>query len=159
MTPNWKPSRTARKLATLKARKDLKGQEDREKAKVRRRDRGCRFPLCGCRKAGLRGEVSHDEHKGMGGNPPGDRSSTRTMVHLCFHRHQDGAISRHKGTLKSVYLTPQGYDGPVAWLVDLGEVAGPPEWVEVAREVRPGQLEPLTPRQEQLLAQLATLEI
>jgi hypothetical protein len=157
MVANWKPSRTARKLAERKADVALEAHEDVEKAAVRRRDRLCRFPLCGCRKLGLRREVSHDAHKGMGGNPAGDRSDRRTMVLLCVHRHQHGAVSRHKGTLRAAYLTAKGYEGPVAWWVDLSEVGQPPAWLEVARESAPGQLEPLTETQATILETLAKM--
>lgn len=159
MTPNWKPSRTARKLAKAADLKKLRTNEANEKKHVRRRDKKCRFPLCGCRKLGLRLEVSHDRHKGMGGNPAGDRNTRRELVLLCVHRHQDGAISRHKGTLKARYLTAKGYEGPVAWLVDLAEVGLPAEWTEVARERAVGQLEPLTPRQAEILETLAGMTI
>jgi hypothetical protein len=171
-----KPSRTARIKAEAKADRELKHDEDKAKAAVRRRDRVCRFPLCGCRKLGLVlkafAEVSHAKHKGMGGNPSGDRSITGLMVLLCRHRHQDGAVSRHAGTLRAVYLTAAGFDGPVAWRVEQGAFFKlwqfPPDvltteddgrlWVEVAREVRPGKLETLLEWQAATLAHLAEME-
>jgi hypothetical protein len=103
-----------------------------QKADVRRRDRGCRFPLCGCRRLGLsleaRQEVSHDKHKGIGGNPAGDRSVAALMVQLCLHRHQDSRISRHKGTMRARALTRHGYNGPVIWEADratIRDIVGP----------------------------------
>jgi hypothetical protein len=76
------------------------------------------------------------------------------MVLLCTHRHQHGRISRHAGTLRSVYLTPDGYDGPVAWEIEMGG-----EWFEVARESTPGVLEPLNPQQERILHLLAEMDL
>lgn len=152
-----KPSRTARRIQATKDQRAIERREDAEKAKVRRRDRACRFPLCGCRKLGLalkaRLEVSHHNHKGMGGNRLGDRSVCELMVLLCGHRHQDGAISRHKGTLRAHFLTRHLYDGPVAWAVRIGRT-----WVEVARESAPGTLEPLTNAQRELVENLAKME-
>ncbi len=154
---NWKPSRTARKKAEHKAKAERRNQEDTEKRKVRKRDKVCRFPLCGCRKLRLPLEVSHDFHKGMGSKD--GVSIAPLMVLLCNHRHQFGAISRHRGTLRSIYLTPDQYDGPVAWEVHLGDVAYPQGWIEVARESAPGVLEPLTAPQAELLRRLAEMEL
>ena len=130
-----KPSRTERQIEHRTMRRANQKQEKDAKAAVRRRDRVCRFPLCGCRKAGLPLEVSHVVHKSMGGNPTGDRSTTATMLLLCRHRHQDGAVSIHKGTLRVVLLTAEGCDGPVEWQIADGD-----GWRTVAREYRPSDL-------------------
>jgi hypothetical protein len=135
MTLLPKPSRTARKLQTRGLRSARLAHEQREKAKVRKRDKGCRFPMCGCRRLGLRIEVSHDRHKGMGGNPACDRSDAADMVQLCEHRHQHSQVSRHKGTLRSVPLSHRGYDGPVEWWVRLDD-----DWRLVAIETAAGVL-------------------
>lgn len=170
LTPTWPPtwsgsnfkkSPTDRKLERRRDRLDEINYEDKQKAHVRRRDKVCRFPLCGCRKLRMRLEVSHVTHKGMGGNPLGDRSLPSIMVLLCVHRHQDGAVSRHKGTLKAQYLTASKFNGPVAWLIDTN-AAGVTHrrgqhWKEVARESAPGVLEPLTPWQLGVLTMLATM--
>lgn len=145
-----KPCATARKMKKLDDRSDLKRREDKEKQKARRRDgHRCRFPLCGCRRLGLRLEVSHQQHKGAGGNPAGDRSTAKGLITLCVHRHQTGSISRHKGTMRARPLTTKGMNGPVAWDLDLatcddimakltgGHLPGPKQkaWVEVASEI------------------------
>lgn len=164
-----KPSRTARKKDELKTRLKRRTHEDTNKKAARRRDRGCRFPLCGCKKLKLplRLEVAHSKHKGMGGNPAGDRSVTELMVQLCDHRHQHGIVSLHKGTLRADYLTAAGFNGAVSWLVDV-ETLGPGafacvdaemRWVEVARESRPGVLEALTGTQQRLLKLLAEMDL
>lgn len=171
-----KPSRTASKIARHLGRQKRAKDERDNKAEVRRRDKHCRFPLCGCRKLGLRlearQEVSHDTHKGMGGNPAGDRSAPERMIFLCLHRHQDGAISRHKGTLRTRYLTDRGNAGPVAWQVRRVALFEPEvlavvdaadlprgEWVEVAREVSRGQVGELAPWQRAVLDVLAQMNL
>lgn len=165
-TSNWKPSRTARKAKERETKLTRRTKEDQEKAKVRRRDKRCRFPLCGCGRLKLRLEVSHQEHKGMGGNPAGDRSKAEGMIYLCVHRHQDGIISRHKGTMRVRALSLAGMNGRVAFDVDMRVVrrglegmAGGAAWKEVARESAPGQLEPLTAEQRAVLEQLAEMEL
>lgn len=142
-----KPSRTARKLAEHKRRLERETHEETEKRAVRRRDKRCRFPLCGCHRLGLRLEVSHDVHKGAGGNPTGDRSDRRSMILLCVHRHQDGLVSRHKGTLRILPLVRGlGFEGPVRFMWNT---------IELARESAPGVLEPLTEEQRARLLILA----
>lgn len=177
-----KPSRTQRlkaKVATVKYRA---GHERAEKAKVRRRDKGCRFPLCGCRKLGLaikaRREVAHDvgNHKGMGGNPIGDRSVANSMIQLCGHRHADAPISFHKGTLRARFTTDMKYDGPVEWCVasdtlcrlfrhlakmTLPHRTWPDGWtgVAVAHETAVGQVGLLASWQRAVLEQLAEMDL
>lgn len=154
-----KPSRTARKKAERETKLARRAHEDKEKAKVRKRDRyACRFPLCGCRQLGLRLEVSHDEHKGMGGNPSGDRSTADKMILFCTHRHQHGNISRHHGTLRLVYLTKDGTNGPVAFELHGDAFGRSGTWFEVARETRPGHLAPLEAWQQSILEHLADME-
>ena len=61
--------KVARRLKQI-ARKQ---RETAEMRAVRRRDRKCRFPLCGCATFGLPLDCSHQQHRGIGGNPRGDR--------------------------------------------------------------------------------------
>lgn len=161
---NWKPTRTARKKDEHETKAGRRLKENKAKTAVRFRDKRCRFPLCGCSKIRVRCEVSHDKHKGMGGNPAGDRSITELMVYLCFTRHQDSRISRHAGTVRAEYLTEKGFDGPVAWHADkdaleAAGVVGVPQgvnlWIEIAREKAINELEPLTDVQRHILEQLA----
>jgi hypothetical protein len=169
--PNWKPSGTARRKATFEDRLKRDREEENEKQKVRRRDVTCRFPLCGCKRIRLRLEVSHDFHKGMGSKR--GVSLAPLMVLLCTHRHQHGRISRHAGTLRSVYLTPDHYEDVVAWQLavdalpqdlrarvpdDIIEADG---WVTVAREhtIKPRTLEPLDPWQLDVLTALSEMDV
>ncbi len=161
--PNWKPSRTARKLAERKTKLERRQKETTAKAAVRRRDQyRCRFPRCGCRTIGLRLEVGHLRHKGIGGNPLGDRSTPDGMILLCGHRHQHGAVSLHKGTLEPRALTSDGMNGPVAWFVDASalwsEHAGE-GWILVAVEERVQKVAALTLQQELALERLAEMTL
>jgi hypothetical protein len=149
-----KPSRTARRKEELASRRALVRAEDQAKAAVRRRDRVCRFPLCGCHRLRLRLEVAHLTHKGSGGNPTGTRNVTGNLLLLCSHRHQHGALSLHHGTLVPVPLTGAGADGPIRWM---WKTNGQGELRELAREYQPGRLEMLTPWQWERLRQLADM--
>lgn len=140
---NFKPSRTARKKAEKKKKTERKTAERKNMDVARKADKGCRFPLCGCRKLGLRPEVAHTTHRGMGGNPKGDRTQPDNVITLCSHRHQHGEVSLHKGTLKIVPMTPEGTRGPVRFMVDAETMGLPPTedgWYCVAVEESPGHV-------------------
>lgn len=165
-----KPSATARWMQKQYERRKAATREKVNKCEVRTRDGyRCRFPLCGCSKWKIRLEASHARHKGMGGNPAGDRSEAKGMVLLCVHRHQHGAVSIHKGTLRPDFLTPYEFDGPVAWLVDVevlfpsryvgGSVPLSDRWFEVAREYDVQQLELPTAQQQIMLERLAEMNL
>lgn len=166
--PIPKPSIADRKRRRKANRLELERDERDQKAEVRRRDKRCRFPLCDCSRLSLRLEVSHETHKGMGGNPAGDRSDASTLFLLCVWRHQLGRIARGKGTLKPRYLTDKQANGPVAWMVDLESMglfyklrgmSDDPKWFEVAREISIGVWEPFTNAQLEILTQLRQMEI
>lgn len=97
----------------------LKTNEAAEKAIVRARDQRCRFPLCGCERLGLPLHVSHAVHKGMGGDPTGDRSVSSLMVLVCAARHRENKIALDKGTLRWEPVTDAGANGPICWWVDV----------------------------------------
>lgn len=162
-----KGSRPATAAARNKLRRARAKRERTEKMEVRDRDQWhCRFPLCGCKRAGFRLEVSHDRHKGMGGDPKGTRSTAAGMILLCAPRHQTSILSRHAGTIQTMHLTRRKNNGPVAWFVDLptmlilcptiitiGNRHG--QWIEIAREAAVQQLEPLEAWQRTALEMLA----
>lgn len=172
----FKTGRTKLRRDKRQTALDRKRDENANKAKVRRRDKGCRFPLCGCQRLGVSPlkafqEVSHDKHKSMGGNPTGDRSTTAGMVQLCKHRHQDGMFSRHKGTLRVVFLTDRGFDGPVRWEIDLGwwlmvvhnrgtrRQRDEGDWWTIATETAVNVWQPFGPLQLERLQILAKMEV
>lgn len=112
--------------------------------------------------------VSHDKHKGMGGNPAGDRSAPELMLLLCKWRHQDAPISRDRETLLTKYLSDEKNDGPIQWLIDtdeLGRLAPSLRrllptfggFVELATEIEPFVYEPLAEWQAAALELLAGL--
>lgn len=163
MQPNWKPSATLRKIKARKVRLDAKSSENDNKKEARKRDgHRCRFPRCGCRLLQLRLEVSHQQHKGAGGDITGKRSPVSGLITFCVHRHQHGPVSIHKGTLRARPLTPAGTNGQVAFEVDLSVILNhldAPRWFEVARETAVQQLAPLTDRQQRILARLAEMTL
>ena len=158
-----KPAKGSAKLARAKKAKEKAQDERREKARVRRRDRVCRFPMCSCANHGFVLEASHDVHKGMGSKDGVSLSSMMGLI--CNWRHRLGKVSRDRGTLRVVHLTPAGWDGPVAWEVDGATVARstniglPSGWFPLAREARPGHLEPLTELQRAVLWTLSEMRL
>lgn len=108
----------SRKVARGLKRLKRKATEDATMKVVRGRDKYCRFPLCGCKRFGLRLEVSHQKHRGMGGNPAGDRTDTRTMVLVCSARHRENKYSLDRGTIRWRGITAAGADGPIVWEVE-----------------------------------------
>lgn len=158
-----KPSRAARLLKKHQTRTKRVTSEKKNKAEVRKRDKVCRFPRCGCRKMKLPLESSHHIHKAMGGDSTGERSSPDLMVLLCSHRHRDGNISRHHGTLRPVFLTADAFKGPIAWEVDWANLhtgtVNEPDWREVARERSVGVWDPFTEWQIEVLDELAGMAL
>src|SRR4030095_16608414 len=112
---------TARARAT-KAR-GLKTRENKNKQLVRDRDVYCRFPLCRCRQLAILPHVSHQVHKGMGGDPTGERSVPSLMIMLCAWRHREAPISIDNKTLRWRALTRAGAAGPVAWDVKISALS------------------------------------
>lgn len=168
---NFKPAKgTAKKARRKRSRKAAAVERD-HKADARERDGNCRFPLCGCTRQGLALHVSHAEHKGMGGNPAGDRSLPELLVYLCRVRHREGRISIDRGTLRWVPLTDKGANGPIAWELDgealhpFGSFAHMPGvflphgWIEIARERAPGELAPLRDWQRRVLENLSAMKL
>lgn len=143
-------------------------QERRHKAQVRLRDRYCRMPLCGCWRFRLSLHVSHQQHKGMGGNPKGDRSHPDRMLLVCGPRHRENRISIDNHTLRWREIG-RDVDGHVlvAWDVDRHALAHrlgallvhQPDWFEVARESALHRFEPFTPEQRAVLERLAEMKI
>ena len=84
------PAKPTRGTTLVKARdKQAKRRtaEDKEMRKARKRDNGCRFPGCDCKKKNLRIDVCHEKHRAMGGNPKLDRTTTDQLISFCLVRH------------------------------------------------------------------------
>lgn len=148
-----------------KVKADRQAREKKAMADVRKRDKGCRFPLCRCRRVGIRLEVAHTDHRGMGGNPAGDRTDPATMVQLCAWRHTQGVFALDKGTLRWVPMSTLGANGSIQWQIDKALVdymrsgIGPrptePVWMQLALEV-PGQIGSLNTMQSDLQREILT---
>lgn len=94
-----------------KKRKALDAFEKAEKAKVRARDKKCRWPRCDCHTLRLPLEVAHLTSKSIGGASTADQ-----MILLCVSKHQ-GRPSLHSGDLRIVPLNDaQGTNGPCDFL-------------------------------------------
>lgn len=131
--PNWKPAKGSSLIERKSRRKEIEAFEEAEKAKVRKRDRHCRWPHCAnCKKFEPRLEVAHVVAKGMGGDHS-LKSSADQMVLLDFLTHQgEDGLERHGRKIEP--LTAEGTDGPCAFYVADG-VGG---WILVAEEVSIG---------------------
>lgn len=163
----------------MKHRRNVAFERDSKK-QAAHRDQYCRFPLCGCQRPGCDWlkrllTVSHDFHKGIGGESAEIAekvSIADLMLLLCTWRHKDAPVSRDKKTMRTIYLTPDHNDGPLAWEIKLRALYpdGPYDdsWFEIARETyvegstgsgrHTLRLEPLSSAQRQVLEDLATME-
>ena len=101
----WIRERRMRKL-------DADAHEQREKAKVRARDRKCRWPHCQCHTLRMPLEVAHVVSKSLGGSSDADN-----MILLCVEKHQ-GRPSLHSGDLEvRPHYASKGTDGTCDFLV------------------------------------------
>lgn len=139
-----KPSRADRKKAERKVRRERSEAERDHKQAVRDEDGTCRFPFCICKQTGQPLEVGHRRHKGMGGNPTGDRSTPEGLILLCRTRHQGPKLSLHAGTLRIDPLTDRGWRGPCDWAVrsDALKLPGDTRWLRYAWEDAHGKPHP-----------------
>jgi hypothetical protein len=110
--PQPKPAKGSAQL-DRRARRAVRVKGETEAMQeARRRDmancHGCRFPRCEfmARKPTL--DVCHEIHRGMGGNPKGDRTTRDTLILYCRPHH--GQYDRHD--IDHEPLTPLGTDGP-----------------------------------------------
>lgn len=158
--PNPKPLRgTVKRARRGRLRENRTAEQDNKRDAKKRDGFKCRFPLCECRKHGYILESAHNDHKGPGGDPLGIRSETGNLITLCTFRHQASRISLHRHGLRPKFLTKKGYDGPIAWEVDVAELFGGVErWREIARESKVGTWLPFTAWQQMALHELARME-
>lgn len=163
---NFKQPRISQKVQRGIKRQARDLAEEKNKREVRRRDKKCRFALCGCHRFRLAKHVAHLKHKGIGGDPDGERSLPMHMIQVCIARHREHAFSIDKKTIECRPLTKSGTNGPVAWWIDMREVERlavvdwrlvGDGWRELARERAVNVLEPLIPWQLSLLESLAEM--
>jgi hypothetical protein len=135
-TPVPKPERGSGLIARKDRRKAVVAFEEAEKAKVRKRDKRCRWPHCQfCKQYKPRLEVAHVIAKGMGGDHS-LKSSADQMMLLDYLTHQGPhGLERHQRKIES--LTDLGTDGPCAFYVRSFQDAGT-GWTMVAEETSIG---------------------
>jgi hypothetical protein len=106
-----KPLRGTALLERRARRRETVAHEQREMKAAKRRDGGaCRAPRCGHRDLPV--DACHvRQHRGMGGNPSGSRTSRRWLVSLCRIHH--GLYDA--GELQIDPLTVDDMDGPCRW--------------------------------------------
>jgi len=104
----WKQPRGSYLLERDKARAAAEKIEREEKAKVRKRDGRCRWPIQHKCRGGL--EAAHIRDASLGGDM---RSSN--LITLCSWLHRRGPESVHGKQLQVVPLTSAGADGPVSF--------------------------------------------
>ena len=152
----FKVAHVSQKIARRTKYLSRRREEEAQKALVRKRDKVCRFPLCGCRRFNLALHVAHHpaHHKGMGGHPRGDRNATALLVLVCAARHREHAVSLDRQTVKWEPLSEAGANGPIEWYVR-GDAVGEcwEGWVLLHREG-----EDWTAQQRAWAQQLATME-
>lgn len=156
-TSQFKHDQPNRRVAERQDKLKLVTAERRSKEKVRKRDVTCRFPLCGCKAFRRHTEVSHADHKGMGGDPTGQKSLPEGLILLCPFRHKENRISVDRGTLRIVPNTDARLAGPCTFYVQQSAVlpGAADRWVEVGRETARHVFEPFTPAQKAILTKLA----
>lgn len=121
--PLPKPLKGSAQLARVERKAAQKRCEAAILREVKRRDRGCRYP--GCRLP-LVLHAAHLRHRGMGGNPSGDRTTRDQVITLCARHHDwyDRLVA-----IDIAPLTPRGTDGPCEFFRREGD-----DWICVGRE-------------------------
>ncbi len=105
-----KPLAGEYRLEQKKTARERKAKEDKTMADAKRRDHGkCRWP--GCAFKDLRIETAHLVHRGMGGNPAGDRTERHKLIAFCLRHHQ--AFDR----LRTIDVEPLDAALGTDWLV------------------------------------------
>src|SRR4051812_19382491 len=104
-----KPIKGEYLLSRKTAQQQHKAREAKTMRDVKKRDgRKCRVPRCPYAKRELPIDVCHVTHRGMGGNPKEDRTTTGLLFCACRVHH--GMYDR--GDLVVDPLTRDGMDGP-----------------------------------------------
>ena len=123
-----KDSREDGKRKRDAAKAEIRAEEQKQKAIVRKRDGAayCRL-VPNCSEKGPF-ETAHINDKGMGGDH-GIRSTADQMLRGCFYHHR-GNWSLHSNDLRVEFLTPEKANGPIeVW----GRLSTG-EWYMVGRE-------------------------
>lgn len=90
-------------------RNQQKAHERREmQAALKRDGKRCRVPRCEFAPLNFVIDPCHERHRGMGGNPKGDRTTRATVISLCRRHHR----LYDQGGIEIEPLTHKGFDGP-----------------------------------------------
>src|SRR5262245_30887310 len=128
-----KPEAGAYDQERKKTRNARKADEQKAmRAALVRDSRSCRWFDC---RTGLVVEPAHRFHRGMGGNPAGDRTKRDSVIALCKRHHRQW----DHGQIDVDPVTDKGFDDRVAFYVRQGD-----EWIHVATEKRIGVSETRT---------------
>ncbi len=107
-----KPAKGTALLERRQRRADLVAHEQREmQAALQRDGRKCRVPRCEYAPRKLPIDPCHLKHRGMGGDPSGERTERKTVISLCRVHHGQ----YDNGGLAIEPLTADVFDGPAAF--------------------------------------------
>lgn len=107
-----KPTRGTALLARkVKRAARVSAEQKIMQAALKRDGRKCRWPYCQYRTHKLPVDACHLRHRGMGGNPALDRTTTASVLSLCRKHH--GELDA--GQLDVEPLTLEGCNGPLAF--------------------------------------------
>ena len=113
-----KPLKGTAKQAHHQTRLDRTAHEQREmQAALKRDGKKCRVPRCEFAKFDFKIDPCHQNHRGMGGNPSGDRTTRATIISLC-RRHHD---LYDRGVIDIEPLTAKQFDGPCSFFATEGD--------------------------------------
>ena len=109
-----KPQKGEAILERRERRADLKAHERKEMDAARRRDRGCRWPGCDCKRLHLTIHVCHRIHRGAGGDPSGERTQRKLLISLCAIKHAqwDGGLIDVRPVDEA-----EGFNGPAEFYI------------------------------------------
>lgn len=177
---NFKKPRILDKVRRHIQRRKTVSAEQSVMQAVRREDKYCRFPECGCGRLKLTLDVAHageQGHRKMGGNSSLSATVPENLILLCRPRHRAHQFAVDKHTLRVEPLTAKGLRGPVRWLIDVSVIEGSgateTQWLDfavlyrhvedkhwwlLATETAPHRFEPFTDAQAAILKYLATME-
>lgn len=114
---NFKPARGTALLESRDRRaKRTAAEQKAMQAALKRDGRKCRFPACEFRSKRLPIDPCHAfQHRGMGGDPSGERTSRALIVSLCraHHGQLDWGVGATEIQIEA--LTPERADGPLAF--------------------------------------------
>jgi hypothetical protein len=106
-----KPKKGDAWLDSKKRSAERKAAEKKAMDEVRKLDKVCRVPYCEHMPKKPQLHVMHQEHRGIGGNPAGDRTEIHKMLLGCFIHHRE----YDHGDLDFVPKTEKGTRGPLDW--------------------------------------------